>query len=66
MLAASLLNQPEGAEKIKRLSYIKDHIKDVSRTIKSYRAKAKEINAAANELAKSNAKLKRELKRALS
>jgi len=59
MLAASILNQPDGDDKIKRLSYIKDHIKEVSRTIKAYRAKAKEINAAANELAK-------ELKRALA
>lgn len=47
-----------------RLSTIRDHIKNTSETIKRYRAQAKEMNAAASELAKGNAKLKRELKRA--
>lgn len=47
-----------------RINAIRDHIKNTSETIKRYRAQAKEMNAAASELAKGNAKLRRELKRA--
>lgn len=49
-----------------RISTIRDHITRTSETIKRYRAQAKEMNAAAAELAKGNAKLRRELKRAES
>jgi len=46
-----------------RLNAIQEHIKNTNEIIKRYRSQAKELSAAANELAKGNAKLKRELKR---
>lgn len=44
---------------------VKAHIKHVSKAIKAYRQQAKELNAAANELAIGNCKMKRELKAAI-
>ncbi len=44
---------------------VQDHIKKTNEAIKSYRAKAKVLNSAADQLAKSNSKLKRQLNKAM-